>query len=76
MNKDWILSELGAKHRLDHLGVFTAQFDPMDQPGLLGGGCTGALFSSPSKSKSFQDSPSHRILWHMYETLNIDENKN
>jgi len=35
-----------------------------------------ALFSSPRKPKSFQDSPSHRILWHMHETLNIDENKN
>jgi len=35
-----------------------------------------ALFSSPWKPKSFQDSPSHRILWHMHETLNIDENKN
>ena len=35
-----------------------------------------AVFNSPRKSKSFQDSPSHRILWHMYEALNIDENKN
>jgi len=26
--------------------------------------------------KKNQDSPSHQILWHMYETLNIDENKN
>ena len=24
----------------------------------------------------FQDFPSHRILWYMHETLNIDENKN
>jgi len=37
---------------------------------------TWVLFSSPRKPKSFQDSPSHRILWHMHETLNIDENKN
>jgi len=35
-----------------------------------------ALFSSPWKPKSFQDSPSRRILWHMHKTLNIDENKN
>ena len=35
-----------------------------------------ALFSSPWKPKSFQDFPSHRILWHMHETLNINENKN
>ena len=26
--------------------------------------------------KIFQDSPSHRILRHMHEALNIDENKN
>ena len=26
--------------------------------------------------KNFQDFPSHRILYHMYEALNIDENKN
>jgi len=35
-----------------------------------------ALFSSPQKAKSFQDSPSHRILWHIHEALNIDESKN
>ena len=35
-----------------------------------------ALFSSPQKAKGFQDSPSHRILWHMHEALNIDESKN
>jgi len=35
-----------------------------------------ALFSSPQKAKSFQDSPSHRILRHMHESLNIDESKN
>jgi len=28
------------------------------------------------KQKTFQDSSSHRILRHMYEALNIDENKN
>ena len=27
-------------------------------------------------SKSFQDYPSHQILRHVYEALNIDENKN
>jgi hypothetical protein len=27
------------------------------------------------KAKSFQDSPSHRILWYMHEALNIDESK-
>ena len=27
------------------------------------------------KPKSFQDSPSHRIVRHMHEALNIDENK-
>jgi len=27
-------------------------------------------------SKKFQDSPSHRILRHMHEALNIDKNKN
>ena len=35
-----------------------------------------ALFSSPRKPKNFQDFLSHRILWHMHEILNIDENKN
>ena len=34
-----------------------------------------ALFSSKT-TKKFQDSPSQRILWHMYGILNIDENKN
>jgi len=37
---------------------------------------TKALFSSPQKSKTFQDFPSHRILRHMHEAQNIDENKN
>jgi len=31
-----------------------------------------ALFTS----KNFQDSTSHRILWHMHGTLNIDKNNN
>jgi len=35
-----------------------------------------ALFSSPRNPKSFQNSLSHRILRHMHEALNIDENKN
>ena len=35
-----------------------------------------ALFSSPQKAKSFQDSPSHRILRDMHEALNINESKN
>jgi len=35
-----------------------------------------ALFRSPWKPKNFQNSSSHRILWHMYKTLNINENKN
>ena len=35
-----------------------------------------ALFSSPRNSKIFEDSLSHRILRHMHEILNIDENKN
>jgi hypothetical protein len=35
-----------------------------------------ALFSSFQKPKTFQDSSSHRILWHMYEALNIIKNKN
>jgi hypothetical protein len=30
---------------------------------------------SPQKPKSFQNSPSHRILHHMHRVLNIDENK-
>jgi len=34
------------------------------------------LVCSPQKPKSFIDSPSHRIFWHMYKALNIDENKN
>jgi len=38
--------------------------------------CTKALFSSPQKPKSFQDSLSHRIFRHIHEVLNIDENKN
>jgi len=37
---------------------------------------TTALFNSPLNPKSFQDFPSHQILRHMYEALNIDENKN
>jgi len=32
---------------------------------------TTALFSSPQNLKTFQDSPSHRILQHMHEALNI-----
>jgi len=31
---------------------------------------------SARKPKSFQNSLSHRILRHMHEALNIDENKN
>ena len=27
------------------------------------------------KSKTFQDSLSHRILWYMHEAVNIDKNK-
>ena len=34
------------------------------------------MFSSPEKVKSFQDSPSHQILRHIHEALNIDESKN
>jgi len=34
------------------------------------------LFSSPQNSKKIQDFLSHRILRHMHEALNIDENKN
>jgi len=30
----------------------------------------------PRKQKTFQDSPSHRILGYMHEALDIDENKN
>jgi len=37
---------------------------------------TWALFSSCQKPKSFQDFPSHRILRHIHEILNIDKNKN
>jgi len=37
---------------------------------------TQALFSSPQKLKTFQDSPSHRMLRHMHGTLNIVENEN
>jgi len=33
-----------------------------------------ALFSSHQNPKSFQDSPSHRILRYMHESLNIDKN--
>jgi hypothetical protein len=28
--------------------------------------CTKALFSSPQKPKSFQNSLSHQIFWHMH----------
>jgi len=34
-----------------------------------------ASFSSLWKPKSFQNFSSHRILWHMHETLSIDKNK-
>jgi len=37
---------------------------------------TKALFSSPQKPKTFQNFPSHRILWHMHRALNVDKNKN
>ena len=37
---------------------------------------SSVLFSSPRNLKKFQDFPSHRILWHMHEAFNIDENKN
>jgi len=42
----------------------------------LAKGCELALFSFLKKPKTFQDSPSHRILRHMHDTLNIDKNKN
>jgi len=35
-----------------------------------------ALFSSSRNSKSFEDSPSRQIFWHIHEALNIEENKN
>jgi hypothetical protein len=35
-----------------------------------------ALFSSPKNLKCFQDFPSHRILRHIYEILNVDKNNN
>jgi len=55
--------------------LYIPQFGPI--PNILHGAFeTRALFSSPQKPKSFQDSPSHRIFRHMHETLNIDENKN
>jgi len=41
----------------------------------LGVGLGPCLVHS-KKAKSFQDFPSHRILRHMHEILNIDENKN
>ena len=34
------------------------------------------MHSSLRKPKNFQNSPSYRILYHMHEILNIDENKN
>jgi len=34
------------------------------------------LFRPCLVPKIFQDSPSHRILRHLHEALNIDENKN
>jgi len=34
------------------------------------------LFRYTQKPKTLQDSPSHRILWHMHGALNIDKNKN
>jgi hypothetical protein len=34
------------------------------------------LFTSTSKSKNFQDSPSHRIFRRINRVLNIDKNKN
>jgi hypothetical protein len=38
MNKDRTLSELGASTDWTTFGVFTVQFDPMGQPGLLPAG--------------------------------------
>ena len=35
-----------------------------------------ALFTSLRKPKTFQDSPSHQILKHTHEALDIDKNKN
>jgi hypothetical protein len=34
------------------------------------------LFRSYPKTKNFQDSPSHQILRHMHEALNIGKNNN
>jgi len=34
-----------------------------------------SFFRPCSVPKKFQDSPSHRILWHMHKVLNIDKNK-
>jgi len=35
-----------------------------------------ALFRYTKKLKTLQDSTSHRILWHMHRTLNIDKKDN
>jgi hypothetical protein len=45
---------------------------------LLQYSCVGVLRPClvHPKTKNYQDSLSHRILRHMHETLNIDENKN
>jgi len=46
----------------------------LPRPGRRHGAAPKGQFTV--KIKSFQDFPSHRILWHMHETLNIDKNKN
>ena len=55
--------------RLKSIAPFT--FFKMHIPSMI-----WVLFSSPQNPKTFQDSPSHRILRHVHEALNIDENKN
>jgi len=70
---DLLLGRCGAAVSQDDFGQSTGgsihSARPVD-------GAPGALFSSPQKAKSFQDSPSHRILHHMHRVLNINENKN
>jgi len=60
-------------HRLNPRNFY---YDPSYVPVRVKLDVTKALFSSSRNPKSFQDSLSHRILRHIHEALNINENKN
>jgi len=72
--EDKILQVFGCRN--EKISVFLDEQNSSNHGNVLANKKSKALFSSPQKAKSFQDSPSHRILRHMHEALNIDKSKN